>query len=121
MALTLRGQVSRVRSRSNAEPIVALFLEERSGIRRIDEPVTVGLPFPQGMVSDPSFLSLWDASGCQLSLQACPLAQWFDGSLKWVLLDFQADVEPNTLAKYQLRYGTGQSTRRSSPDRRRSL
>jgi len=115
MALTLRGQVSRVRSRSNAEPIVALFLEERSGIRRIDEPVTVGLPFPQGMVSDPSFLSLWDASGCQLSLQACPLAQWFDGSLKWVLLDFQADVEPNTLAKYQLRYGTGQSTRRSSP------
>ena len=39
-------------------------------MQRIGEPVTFGLPFPQGIVSNPNCLTLWDWSGGQLPLQA---------------------------------------------------
>src|SRR4029077_182540 len=84
-------------------PDIYFQLEERAGIKRIHEPVTIGFPLPQGMVSDSGCLTLWDASGCQLPLQAHPLANWFDGSVKWVLLDFQANIEAKTRLTYQIR------------------
>jgi hypothetical protein len=89
---------------NNANSSVSLLLEERSGRKRINEPITVGLPFPKGIVFDPSLLSLWDAAGQQLPLQTCALAQWFDGSPKRILLDFQASVEANARISYRLRY-----------------
>jgi hypothetical protein len=94
---------------------ISLLLEERAGINRLHEPVTIGLPFPQGMVSDIGCLTLWDASGCQLPLQAHPLANWFNGSVKWVLLDFQADLAANRQTTYQLRLVSGESTQCQSP------
>jgi PcRGLX-like N-terminal RIFT barrel domain/PcRGLX-like protein central beta sandwich domain len=105
MALTLRSRLSEVGggSRSNAEPIVSILLKEPAGLKRIREPVTFGLPFLQGMVSDPSALTLWDANGRELPLQAHPLATWFDGSVKWALLDFQANIEAKTCLTYQIR------------------
>jgi PcRGLX-like N-terminal RIFT barrel domain/PcRGLX-like protein central beta sandwich domain len=101
--------------RSNTELTVSFCLEEAAGLKRVNEPVTVGLPFPQGIVSDPSCLSLWDASGCQLSLQSRPLARWFDGSVKWLLLDFQACAEANSRTTYQLRLISDPLTRCQPP------
>jgi len=80
-----------------------LLLEEQGGIKRVNEPVVVGVPFPKGSVFDLSLLTLSSPSGQQLPLQAQTLAQWPDGSAKWVLLDFQASVEANTQTIYQLR------------------
>lgn len=54
-------------------------------------PVTIGVPFPQGGVRSADELSLVD--GAQpIPFQARPLAQWRDGSIKWLLLGFQADI-----------------------------
>jgi YetA-like protein len=95
--------------------IVSLVVEEQTGIRRVGEPVTFGLPFPQGIVSDPGSLTLRDAGGRELFLQSNVLSRWFDGSVKWLLLDFQATVEANSQATYQLQFHAQQSTSRPSP------
>ena len=62
-----------------------------SGIDRVSEPVTVGVPFPKG--------SLREKGGVpQLAVKGAPayqfrtLARWEDGSVRWALADFQADV-----------------------------
>ena len=52
------------------------------------QPVTVGVPFPRGVLRDDAFLSLLASSGKPVSLQLYPLARWPDGSVKWMLLDF---------------------------------
>lgn len=83
-------------------PGILLLLEERSGLSRCDEPVTVGIPLPQGAVFDPATLFLEDAQGKECLLQAQVLAHWFDGSAKWVLLDFQATVGSNKQAEYRV-------------------
>src|SRR5262245_45096086 len=101
--------------RSNTELRVSLILEESVGLQRVSEPVTVGLPFRQGMVFDPSSLTLWDVNNHEFPLQAYPLEWWFDGSVKWILLDFQAGVEANARTIYQLRCATGKSTGCPSP------
>src|SRR5262245_16996426 len=82
---------------------IPLIVAEQAGATRVSEPVAVGIPFPQGTVFDPSRLTLWDTEEQPLPLQTQPLAWWFDGSVKWLLLDFQANVEANTQAAYTLR------------------
>src|SRR5215510_4221995 len=94
---------------------IPLSIEEGSGITRTSEPVTIGVPFPQGAVVDPSFLTLWDNNEQLLPLQTQTLASWFDGSAKWVLLDFQASVEANTQTFYQLRLAAEKLTPCQSP------
>jgi hypothetical protein len=82
---------------------VCLLLDEHGGRQRVKEPVTVGVPFPQGTVWESAGLALWDMTGRECPVQVRPVAQWIDGSVKWALLDFRADVEANTQTTYQLR------------------
>lgn len=100
---------------SHDENSVSLLVEEWGGRNRGNEPVTFGIPFPKGMVADSQSLTLWDISGRQCPLQVKTLAQWFDGSAKWVLLDFQANVSANAQTIYQIRSNTKQSTEVRSP------
>ncbi len=74
-----------------------IILEESEGIDRINEPVTVGIPFPIGFVQDASNLNLQDPEGNHIPLQTQVLTNWPDGSSKWVLFDFQASVEADTI------------------------
>src|SRR5207253_10344179 len=53
------------------------------------EPITLGLPFPPGAVTDAALLNLRDASDRRVPLQARALERWHDGSVKWALLDCQ--------------------------------
>lgn len=69
-----------------------LIVQESSGIERTDEPVTLGVPFPKGLLYQASRLRLGDPRSSALPLQVQPLAHWSDGSLKWILLDFQVSV-----------------------------
>jgi len=82
--------------------LVDLSVEEHGGITRRREPVTIGIPLPRGAVLDPSHLGLLDASEQSVVLQTQVLAKWPDGSVKWVLLDFQADVDGHGTATYSL-------------------
>jgi hypothetical protein len=54
----------------------------------VPQPVTLGVPFPRGLLADPAQLALVNPEGRELPLQTRPLARWPDGSVKWLLLDF---------------------------------
>lgn len=69
------------------------------------EPVTAGVPLPRGLTGDPGRLSVRDQSGRPLSLQVTPTDRWADGSLRWVLLDFQIRGAPAPDRQYTLRVG----------------
>jgi len=61
-----------------------------TGFRRVDEPVSVGVPIPDSArVANVSELAV---SGVE-AFQIRPLAAWPSGNLKWVQLDFLATVE----------------------------
>jgi hypothetical protein len=53
-------------------------------------PVTCGVPLPAGAVTRLDQIALRGPSGSLVPLQAATLNRWQDGSLRWVLLDFQA-------------------------------
>src|SRR6516165_7814261 len=82
-----------------AEPIrsVELLLDAAGPSPRHREPVSCGLPWPRGAVHDAACLTITDSAGTPYPLQARPLDSWPDGSLRWVLLDWQADVNGNAM------------------------
>lgn len=68
-------------------------------------PVTGGVPISEGAAPEGSFFQLADDSGAQVPLQAEVLGQWEDGSVRWVLLDFQAAPPADGEAAYTLTWG----------------
>ena len=69
--------------------------------RRRQEPVTAGVPLPQGFESDPGSLTLRAAAGA-VPLQTRVLDRWPDGSIRWLLLDFFADWVSGVESTYVL-------------------
>ena len=51
------------------------------------QPVAAGVPFPSGVLRDPSTLALIGPGGRRLPFQGQTLARWPDGSVKWLLVD----------------------------------
>ncbi len=70
---------------------------------RRQEPVSVGVPLPRGMAGDEQEWILTDDGGREVVCQAKALARWGDGSVKWLLVSFLADVGAESAAKYSLR------------------
>src|SRR5271166_2018594 len=64
------------------------LIVQSAGPASAQRPVTVGVPFPRGVLGDDASLSLLDSLGKPVPLQLNPLARWSDGSVKWMLLDF---------------------------------
>ena len=69
-------------------------------------PVTSGVPFPKGSLDSVEHLRLLDPQGKERPLQAQSQARWPDGSVKWALVSFRADVPAEGKANYTLEYGT---------------
>jgi hypothetical protein len=96
--------------------LCSLIIKEDSGIDRLDEPVTLGLPFPRGMLLETQQLRLIDHHNQQrLPLQVEALDYWVDGSVRWALLDFQASVAAGESAEYQLQL-SGDAPPSQEPD-----
>lgn len=108
--LFLRAAQPRPRSSHVSIPSegIALKVSETAGITRREYPLTRGVPLPQGAVLQASHLSLQDAQGRDVPVQLRVLGRWPDSSAKWVLLDFQANVEAGQEAVYTLHYTEGQ-------------
>jgi hypothetical protein len=86
-----------------AELRVPLTLSERAGIERVDEPVTGGVPLPEGRVEDPARLALLGPDGQPVPAQFAVATRWYPGrSIKWVLVDFQVSLPANGRATYTL-------------------
>ena len=72
------------------------------GLDRQSEPVTLGLPFPVGMVPAGDTLGLYDREGHSLPVQTRVLSRWSDGSARWILVDFQATVSASESRLFRL-------------------
>ncbi|MEA2062844.1 MAG: hypothetical protein U9P14_04025 [Gemmatimonadota bacterium] len=81
---------------------VELTVENCLEVPRTGEPVTLGLPFPAGLVNDPGLLRLKDEKGQDVPLQTRVNATWADGSVMWALLDFPAYVDAESKSVYRL-------------------
>jgi len=53
-------------------------------------PVSLGVPFPQGMLRAETPLAMQAPSGEMLPAAGRPLAMWPDGSVRWILVSFGA-------------------------------
>jgi len=72
---------------------IELSVVEPLGIERPRWPVTMGVAFPMGELTVAEDLRLHHDEQCQ-PLQTRTMLTWADGSVKWALLDFQADLAP---------------------------
>jgi hypothetical protein len=82
-----------------------LTVAEPVGVARQQWPVTSGIPFAEGALRDDRAVALYDAQGRELPLQTETLARWPDGSVRWLLLDFQIDLAAAEKKPLTLRHG----------------
>lgn len=71
-----------------------VYLEKLSKYDRPQEPLTVAVPFPKGGLLDIGRLAVFDGDRV-LPTQARATARWPDGSVKWGLFHFLADLPGN--------------------------
>jgi hypothetical protein len=82
---------------------VDLLLWEPSGVSRPAWPVTQGVPFPRGVLRDTAPLRLFDGPR-QIPLETRVTSHWPDGSIRWLLADFQADIPFSAKKSVTLRW-----------------
>ena len=109
---------------------VALKVTDEAGVQRRAEPVTSGVPLARSLdLKSTAGLRLLDAAGREVPAQFQVTSRWGgapgDDSrpIRWVLVDFQAHVEPGGTAAYYLKdggsgdaAGTGLAVTRDDPD-----
>ena len=83
-------------------PEIRIDLRSQHPMKRVDEPITCGVPFPKGILRDGAALRMFDAAGQPIPLQTRVLDKWSDGSARWVLCDWRA-----TDSVYRLRTDSG--------------
>lgn len=98
-------------SRSATLAPAVLALEATQPAQRTREPVTHGLPCPRGWLHDANQLELLDDTGAPVPLQTRVLDRWPDGSVRWVLLDWQATVAGAASYALGVREGVGPEAR----------
>jgi len=84
---------------------VPLHVKGACGGTDLAWPVTAGVPMPRGNLASAGHVRLLDPAGREVALQVATTARWQDGSVKWLLLDFQT---PCTRGEpvYTLEYGS---------------
>ena len=80
-----------------------LTAREFEGLARRGEPVSAGVILPRGAVRDLGALRLSGPDGQPVPAQFETTGSWPDGSVRWLLVDFQADCRPEAAAVYTLR------------------
>lgn len=94
---------------------VPLILRNASAAPRVDWPVTAGVPLSRGALRDEKLARLHDEKKQELALQTRTLSRWEDGSIKWLLLDFQANIAPRQTVNYRLETGAAANVKSPSP------
>ena len=84
-----------------------LRVTESARVDRRAGPVTGGVPLPLGLVRDLSKLRVVDPQGRVVPAQFAVMERWwrpaYDNSVRWLKVDFQADVPATETAVYYLR------------------
>ena len=84
---------------------VELEVSEEAGVSRQGHPVTMGIPLARGVVYSDQDVQIAGVPG-----QFTALSRWPDGSVKWLLCDFLADVPAYGTATYYLSDGVGNTS-----------
>ena len=84
---------------------VSLSVSETKGISRQNVPITQGVPLPKGALYNLDSVWVENGDGQPVSAQFRALSRWEDGSLKWALTDFSADVPAEGQVDYAFCYG----------------
>ncbi len=79
---------------------------------RHGEPVSIGVACPRGAVQRAERWALTDQRGRAVPVQTTTLDRWGDGSVRWLLAEFQADVVPHAASFYALAPDDGCHRRR---------
>jgi hypothetical protein len=75
-----------------------------------DAVVSLGVPFPPGVLFDERAVVVLDATGREIATHARALASWpKDGSLRSVFVAFKASLPMGSRAAYSVRYGSSPS------------
>jgi len=82
-----------------------LTVDERAGVSRTETPLTAGVPFPRGLIYSDQEVQIAGVAG-----QFRTLSTWQDGSVKWLLCDFTADVSAHGTSTYYLTNGAGDAS-----------
>jgi hypothetical protein len=69
---------------------------------RHGEPVSIGVAYPAGAVQRGDWWSLRGPGDEAVPVQVTTLDRWGDGSVRWMLVEFQADVVPGAESQYLL-------------------
>ena len=85
---------------------IVITVNEPSGVPRTAWPVTSGIPLAPGQLRSDQQVALFDAASRQIPLQTETLARWPDGSIRWLLLDFQVDLAAGQSQQFLVRCGT---------------
>ena len=88
---------------------IQIRVREEAGIARERWPLTRGVPLPVGAVEGVDGLRLVNGAGEEVVAQFRVLGKWPDGSAKWILVDFQGDVEAGGEAIYSLKAGAAKA------------
>lgn len=82
---------------------IPLTVHETAGVSR-DEPVTFGVPIPQGSLGHPDAIELSDG-GNAIPTQSRALVRWPDRSVKWLLVSGRVNLKPNQTKELTLSFG----------------
>jgi hypothetical protein len=89
---------------------ISLSANAHVELARKHEPVTVGVPLPQGVWTPDVKWQLLDVTrSVEIPCQTENLAQWPDGSVKWLSLSFLTSIAANETARGGIRPAENQS------------
>ena len=91
---------------TDAQALVPIAVEEAGGVARTQWPVTLGVPLAQGVLRDHRAVTLLAPQGAPVPVQTAVQGTWMDGSVKWLQLDFAADVPADGYVFYRLALNT---------------
>jgi len=82
--------------------MIKLHFPKLACFDRILEPASVSVPFPQGKLYNIEHCKIVNKNGQSFPVQFRATALWPDGSVKWLLVHFQADLPGNAAVDYYL-------------------
>ncbi len=94
---------------------VKITVTEAAGVARVAFPFSRGIPFPAGQHKDLAAHQVFAPGGKAVPTQSRVLSRWPDGTVKWLLVDFQADVSAGGQSHYELGPGSARPPRHPTP------
>jgi hypothetical protein len=89
----------------DSEVPLYVHLSEETKDLKVSWPVAVGVPLPQGEMPDVSKVKVQDKDGREVPAQFQPLSWWEDGTVKWLLVQFNIE-DISQAEEYGLVYGS---------------